>query len=268
MLNGWLEECISIEISAEDTCEGMAFLGQEMEEGCVFSSFQVGKRNEKKGGCKSYYSKKRVSLYKTEICKSFETSSMCKYGSKCQFAHSLEELRGVERHPRYKTELCKTYWEKGECPYGKRCCFLHSEVAELAEKEREKSDCPEEKKANETRGSEEDQENGDLMDFDVEMSQIQTDAEMRKEEPSLESFEITEEDMFKLSLLGRYKTNRAYRKKEPRSLSCFNRALHMYKNNSSVWVPADRCFIFVGAGEKVCSLRGVGVAPGEVYLRI
>ncbi|KAL9242051.1 hypothetical protein vseg_016094 [Gypsophila vaccaria] len=33
------------------------------------------------------------SLYKTELCKSWEDSGYCRYGSKCQFAHGKEELR-------------------------------------------------------------------------------------------------------------------------------------------------------------------------------
>jgi hypothetical protein len=75
--------------------------------------------------------KKKPSLYKTELCRSFEETGACRYGAKCQFAHSLGELRGIDRHPKYKTELCKTFWEKGSCPYGKRCCFVHSDNAAL-----------------------------------------------------------------------------------------------------------------------------------------
>lgn len=70
---------------------------------------------------------KRVVLYKTEICRTFEETGVCKYGIKCQFAHHHNELRPAPRHPRYKTEICKTYWERGTCPYGKRCCFIHNE---------------------------------------------------------------------------------------------------------------------------------------------
>ncbi|KAJ3118556.1 hypothetical protein HDU96_000508 [Phlyctochytrium bullatum] len=69
---------------------------------------------------------KKVNLYKTELCRSWEETGDCRYGAKCQFAHSMEELRVVERHPKYKTQMCKTFWEKGTCPYGKRCCFIHT----------------------------------------------------------------------------------------------------------------------------------------------
>lgn len=70
---------------------------------------------------------KRVILYKTEMCRTFEETGLCKYEEKCQFAHSREELRPANKHPRYKTEICKTFWDQGTCPYGKRCCFIHNE---------------------------------------------------------------------------------------------------------------------------------------------
>ena len=70
---------------------------------------------------------KRIALYKTEICRTFEETGQCRYGLKCQFAHHTGELRMAPKHPRYKTEICRTYWESGTCPYGKRCCFIHNE---------------------------------------------------------------------------------------------------------------------------------------------
>ncbi|OUM62403.1 hypothetical protein PIROE2DRAFT_61919 [Piromyces sp. E2] len=77
---------------------------------------------------------KKANLYKTELCRSYEETGSCRYGSKCQFAHSISELRPVDRHPKYKTEMCKTFWEQGTCPYGKRCCFIHT-PRDLAKKE-------------------------------------------------------------------------------------------------------------------------------------
>lgn len=74
-----------------------------------------------------YFERKKIELYKTEICRSYEENGYCRYNEKCQFAHSEDELRHISRHPRYKTEICKTYWEEGTCPYGKRCCFIHKE---------------------------------------------------------------------------------------------------------------------------------------------
>ncbi|KAK2462039.1 hypothetical protein APHAL10511_006502 [Amanita phalloides] len=71
---------------------------------------------------------RKLNLYKTELCRSWEEKGSCRYGAKCQFAHGEEELRKVSRHPKYKTEICRTFWVSGSCPYGKRCCFIHTEV--------------------------------------------------------------------------------------------------------------------------------------------
>jgi len=65
-------------------------------------------------------------LYKTELCRSFEETGTCRYGSKCQFAHGYTELRPAPRHPKYKTEICKTFHSIGTCPYGTRCRFIHT----------------------------------------------------------------------------------------------------------------------------------------------
>uniref|UniRef100_A0A8C5DU10 mRNA decay activator protein ZFP36 n=1 Tax=Gouania willdenowi TaxID=441366 RepID=A0A8C5DU10_GOUWI len=64
--------------------------------------------------------------YKTELCRTFEENGTCKYGTKCQFAHGVEELRGLSRHPKYKTEPCRTFHTIGFCPYGARCHFIHN----------------------------------------------------------------------------------------------------------------------------------------------
>ncbi|XP_076025298.1 mRNA decay activator protein ZFP36 isoform X2 [Genypterus blacodes] len=66
------------------------------------------------------------SRYKTELCRSFAESGLCKYGGKCQFAHGPEELRDSNRHPKYKTEQCRTFHTVGFCPYGIRCHFVHN----------------------------------------------------------------------------------------------------------------------------------------------
>ncbi|XP_034081530.1 mRNA decay activator protein ZFP36 [Gymnodraco acuticeps] len=65
--------------------------------------------------------------YKTELCRGFQETGSCKYGSKCQFAHGEAELRGLFRHPKYKTEPCRTFYNFGYCPYGSRCHFLHED---------------------------------------------------------------------------------------------------------------------------------------------
>jgi hypothetical protein len=69
---------------------------------------------------------KQPSLYKTELCRSFEEHGSCRYGKKCQFAHSQKELRIINRHPKYKTEMCESFHTTGYCPYGGRCHFIHN----------------------------------------------------------------------------------------------------------------------------------------------
>ncbi|KAF8758969.1 Zinc finger C-x8-C-x5-C-x3-H type (and similar) [Rhizoctonia solani] len=71
---------------------------------------------------------RKLGLYKTELCRSWEEKGSCRYGPKCQFAHGEDEVRKVTRHPKYKTEICRTFWVSGSCPYGKRCCFIHTEL--------------------------------------------------------------------------------------------------------------------------------------------
>lgn len=68
-----------------------------------------------------------ASRYKTELCRPFEETGHCRYGSKCQFAHGMAELRSLNRHPRYKTEFCRTFHTTGFCSYGQRCNFIHNE---------------------------------------------------------------------------------------------------------------------------------------------
>ena len=92
-----------------------------------------------------YALSKKISLYKTEMCRSFEVTGFCKYGTKCQFAHTADELRPISRHPRYKTELCKTFYEQGSCPYGRRCCFIHNESEARKNTETNLSTSPSEK---------------------------------------------------------------------------------------------------------------------------
>lgn len=69
---------------------------------------------------------KHNSLYKTELCRSYEETGNCRYGKKCQFAHSVKEVRVLNRHPKYKTEMCKSFHTNGYCPYGARCHFVHN----------------------------------------------------------------------------------------------------------------------------------------------
>ncbi|XP_064158347.1 mRNA decay activator protein ZFP36 [Anguilla rostrata] len=82
-------------------------------------------------GSGSSSSSSSSSRYKTELCRTFAESGVCKYGGKCQFAHGAEELRDLSRHPKYKTEPCRTFHTIGYCPYGIRCHFVHNNEDDL-----------------------------------------------------------------------------------------------------------------------------------------
>ncbi|KAK7289785.1 hypothetical protein RIF29_03729 [Crotalaria pallida] len=65
-------------------------------------------------------------MSKTELCKQWQETGTCSYEDHCQFAHGIEELRPVIRHPRYKTEVCRMVLAGNACPYGHRCHFRHA----------------------------------------------------------------------------------------------------------------------------------------------
>lgn len=43
---------------------------------------------------------RKLGLYKTELCRSWEEKGTCRYGPKCQFAHGEDEIKRVQRHPK------------------------------------------------------------------------------------------------------------------------------------------------------------------------
>lgn len=49
---------------------------------------------------------RKLGLYKTELCRSWEEKGTCRYGTKCQFAHGEDELRTVSRHPKVGHFTC------------------------------------------------------------------------------------------------------------------------------------------------------------------
>jgi hypothetical protein len=88
-------------------------------------------RNRKRGEVNTITSKngkKKMNLYKTELCESWSGTGECKYGSKCRFAHGIEELNPVKRAGNYRTQLCKTWQKELWCPYGQRCRFIHEQL--------------------------------------------------------------------------------------------------------------------------------------------
>lgn len=63
-------------------------------------------------------------LWKTKMCVAGED---CKFGEKCWFAHSMDELRGDggTLPKNWKTSMCRA--SAGACKYGKHCWFAHTE---------------------------------------------------------------------------------------------------------------------------------------------
>ncbi|RDX56168.1 hypothetical protein K466DRAFT_13236 [Polyporus arcularius HHB13444] len=101
--------------------------GVPLPQGIPMNNTGTSQHNGNSGSGPSANNRK-LGLYKTELCRSWEEKGTCRYGAKCQFAHGEDELRKVQRHPKYKTEICRTFWVSGSCPYGKRCCFIHTEL--------------------------------------------------------------------------------------------------------------------------------------------
>ncbi|CAI4046154.1 Tis11p SKDI_12G1810 [Saccharomyces kudriavzevii IFO 1802] len=71
-------------------------------------------------------------LYKTELCESFTLKGTCPYGSKCQFAHGLNELKVKKSCKNFRTKPCVNWEKLGYCPYGRRCCFKHGDDNDIA----------------------------------------------------------------------------------------------------------------------------------------
>ena len=46
----------------------------------------------------------QVPNYKTTLCKPYESSGECSYGSTCMYAHGMEELRDVQLTDRNKDD--------------------------------------------------------------------------------------------------------------------------------------------------------------------
>jgi hypothetical protein len=82
------------------------------------------------------------SRYKTELCKYYLESGLCKFNGDCTFAHGADELRNSN----HKVVLCRLFHMTQNCPYGKfrtrysshgrnmlmfllgeQCAFIHDE---------------------------------------------------------------------------------------------------------------------------------------------
>lgn len=66
---------------------------------------------------------------KTELCKNYELTGMCKFMDACSFAHGQDQLQPkVHLHQKYKTKPCKSFHKQGFCTYGNRCQYTHDEL--------------------------------------------------------------------------------------------------------------------------------------------
>ena len=103
-------------------------MSRQLSQGSMTQDFQQAQNGArpKSESEKEKVWKQKPERYKTELCRAFEDHNWCKYGSRCQFAHGMPELRQVDKHPKYKTQLCNAYHSTGYCKYGTRCHFIHN----------------------------------------------------------------------------------------------------------------------------------------------
>lgn len=85
------------------------------------------------GGGGSENDNRRLYCYKAENCRSCEDSSICRFGSKCQFANRKEELRlrTNSSESNSKFEICESYNISGgssSSSYGTKCRFGPHEI--------------------------------------------------------------------------------------------------------------------------------------------
>lgn len=100
-------------------------------------------------------------LYKTKLCRHFQTKGHCNMGDNCNFAHGMDELKSASggaggmgaanyasyashyQQPKYyqtpqpnadhsnsryyKTVLCRNFQETGQCQFGDNCKFAHGD---------------------------------------------------------------------------------------------------------------------------------------------
>ncbi|KAI5160579.1 hypothetical protein NEAUS03_1227 [Nematocida ausubeli] len=220
---------------------------------CDYEEMQSASLKERRRP-KKIISKKKISLYKTEICKSFENSNFCTYGDKCQFAHSLNELRDIERHPRYKTELCKTYTTTGECTYGKRCCFIHTGPSEDAHTDLQ-----------DARNMPGDWKIPGMHCPEINMCEIAEDEELK----NIRSLLSTEE-LEKIKTLAVFKVKPSQTQSTRHASTHLNIPPSIYvgprHSTSNVWVKPYFCFVFVDSTFKVTEKIALGKSPGSVSL--
>ncbi|KAK9111144.1 hypothetical protein Scep_018663 [Stephania cephalantha] len=76
-------------------------------DGILVGSSPRGRARAILDSCPSPMGTNSSSLFKTEICRTWENSGSCHYGSKCQFAHGKEDLRPTRHPSKSKPEVFK-----------------------------------------------------------------------------------------------------------------------------------------------------------------
>ncbi|MEN2496081.1 MAG: hypothetical protein MHMPM18_000647 [Marteilia pararefringens] len=81
------------------------------------------------------YNKKLRSIkkFRTEICQPFITTGVCKYGERCMYAHSQDEVRIDQTTLNYKTKICINDFKFRNCTFGDKCAFIHRQDKEFAD---------------------------------------------------------------------------------------------------------------------------------------
>lgn len=93
----------------------------------VLKNYYESQSSRKNSNSSNDEDTKQIPKYKTELCKTFQSTGKCPYGYKCLFAHGKNELIIKHQSQNYKKKPCKSFNEKGFCLYGTRCNFKHNE---------------------------------------------------------------------------------------------------------------------------------------------
>lgn len=78
--------------------------------------------------------------YKSELCKNFIMKGKCDYGTKCRFAHGIEDLCHNNKKVIKSHAECQSFNILSFCPKGNSCDLTHKESESFIIKEDENDD--------------------------------------------------------------------------------------------------------------------------------
>merc|ERR1712194_576373 len=102
-----------------------AYQQQQPEQLYMQEQFQQNNMNCNDDFNKEQETKFALDLKKTKMCPNIK-AGFCSRGSRCNFAHSNDELRIKPNLS--KTRMCPNLTKKGTCEFGDNCNFAHSEL--------------------------------------------------------------------------------------------------------------------------------------------